>query len=77
MVVKGEEDLDISRTHPSLGWLLGALIPIVIALGRAVAVVGALIVGFACLGRGGGGADWHFYAVAGAVFCALAFICRK
>ena len=72
-----EKDLDIRRDNPSLAWLVGGLIPIVIGVGRALAVVGALITGFACLGKTGPPIDWPYYAVAGATFSAVALACRR
>ena len=74
---KRNADLDISRASPSLAWLLGGLIPITLHLGRAIAVVGALVTGFICLHPTTMTDTWPKLAVAGAIFSALAVGCRR
>ena len=74
---KSNEELDISRPSPSLGWLLGGLVPVIVNVGRAVAVVGALVTGFYCLSGARFSHDWQILGIAGATFVGLVFACRR
>jgi len=49
-------------------------------LGRAVAVVGALAVGFSALARSAasvGSNEWILLTIAAGTFCLLVWLCRK
>jgi hypothetical protein len=65
-------------SHPSFWASLGLLVSIASDLGRAIAVVGGLAVGFTALSRMHYGFDdWVFLAISGAVFSSLVYLCRK
>lgn len=66
---------------PSAPSLFGALADVLaFEIGRVVAIVGALIVGFVALSKAQTSSsphDWTLLAVAGAIFVALAYVCRR
>ena len=67
-------------TRPSFWSSLGLIASALTSdLGRAIAVLGALVVGFSALGRSGsaGSNEWVFMTIAAATFCSLAGLCRK
>jgi hypothetical protein len=67
-------------TKPSFFRALGQLAEVLASdLGRAIAVVGGLVAGFLSISKAQQTAtnDWALLGVAGAIFVALAFVCRR
>jgi hypothetical protein len=67
-------------TRPSFWASLGLIASALSSeLGRSVAVVGALVVGFSAYGRSAnaGSNEWTLLTIAAATFCLLVWLCRK
>jgi hypothetical protein len=74
------DDFDVKDKRPSFWASLGLIASVLSSdLGRAVAVVGGLIVAFTALIRSGsaGANEWIFLLIAAGTFCSVALVCRK
>ena len=66
-------------TQPSFWASLGLIANALSSdLGRAIAVLGALVVGFSALSRSASSPnEWILLTIAGGTFCSLAWLCRR